>query len=783
MNRSLYGKKMFIADLLVVSLWALFTWHFTWDRIMTPVMIGLRLALCFMLYRKSRWSFFNAALFVGMYVGMACGVPSHGIAYEPIVKIAYVSCCLFGYSDWAIQAFDYRNGLPAEIPVYIFRGLYSLWLITVPAVCSWKFKSVLPLFRHHKRLIWYVGIVAALFAYVYFSDRDSSVLAGGFLMSLTPLVHRCIIHRKGCPALLQSILQDRVLMIYASIATVLSSAILIGLYEVNAAKPFAAFLFPIVLYATALRACHIKVIKTTPAILLGVAGFLDMMVYNRGHEMVIILLCVSGLLSIIGTVLIYRQCRSVFVGLLLLIANLFILPVSLLGYNPYAAIDADEVISLRSNSLSCRHGLFEFKQHGSIGLRDRYGIVLYANYQDYESLDRKGDYIVLYNYSRDWRDNAIEGIFDMKHRRNILPEDAHDLYRIAKIRDKVYAIFNHEGDQVYTLHLLGAYNGMYNYEIQLINCSEENAENVQLPSDLSDMTITKSEDGKLTLYAYDTGYGGTSPEYSTFIQYESGDSIATDYLYTLTESDYICASDLKKDGADIYEGSFSTIISQIPLSETETGYIIEAYNKASSSEGSREAYLVKYDDGKLKKVPFEKKSGEICKSVGSDYNIPDWYFTTDGFGWDWVLSFDEKTNTLYIPEDNNTMVMSDRYDLYRFKNGKMRYVRNDAGFWLHPSLRDFQYLAGIYQTDSKLIRIDALIDHTYRYSAWPKSKPMSSKPELVLLGGKAGVVENAIVFKNGDYTYIVPEYRRGQGNDFGKVIIKHKNKVIQESEV
>lgn len=782
MKRSLYGKKMFIADLLVVSLWALFTWHFTWGSIMTPVIIGLRLALCFMLYRKSRWTFFNAALFAGVYVGMIFNMPCDDIAYEPIVRIAYVSCCLFGYSDWAIQAFDYRNGLPAEIPVHIFWDLYALWLIIVPAVCSWKFKSVMPVFRHHKRIIWYVGAVAALFVYIFFSDRNSSVFTGGFLMSLTPLVYRCI-YRKGKQTLLQSILQDRILMIYASIATVIFSAILIGLYEVNAAKPFAAFLFPTVLYATALKACNIKVVKTMPAVLLGAAGFLDMMVYNREHETVIILLCASGLLSIIGTVLISRQCRSVFVGLLLLIANLFILPVSLLGYNPYAAIDADEVISLKSESPRYRRGIFEFKQHGSIGLRDRYGIVLYANYQDYEFLDDNGDYIVFYNYSRERDDNAIEEIYDLKHRKNILPEDAHDLYRIEKIRKKAYAIFNHEGEQVFTLHLPETYYGLYNSEIQLIDCSEENAMHVQLPSDLSDMDITKSEDGKLTLYAYDTGFGGTSPDYSTFIQYESGDSVATDYLYTLTESDYVCASDIHKDGADIYDGSFSTIIAQIPLSETEKGYIIEAYNKASSSEGCKEACLVKYDNGKLKKVPFEKKSGKICKSVGCDYNIPDWYFTTDGFGWDWVLSFDMETNTLYIPEDNGTMAMSDRYDLYRFKNGKMRYIRNDAGFWLHPSLHDFHYLAGIYQTDSKLIRIDALVDHTYRYSAWHKSNPMSSEPELVLHNGKTGIVEKAIVFKNGDYTYIVPEYHRGQGDDFGKVIIKYKNKVIQESEV
>ena len=494
-------------------------------------------------------------------------------------------------------------------------------------------------------------------------------------------------------------------------------------------------------------------------------------------------MCVSGLLSLIGVYLFYRQSRSIFTTLLLLLANVFVLPVSLLGYNPYAAIDVNEVTSLRCNRTCHQRGLYEFKQYGHVGLRDRYGIVLYANYQDYEFLDGKNDYMVLYSDSRDWHEYAIEDIYDLKHRRNIFPDDVNGLYGIEKIRENVYAIYDDERNRIYTLRLPGVYNGLYNPEIQLIDFKEGKSNDVQLPPDLSDMTITKSDDGKLALYAYDTGLGGTSPDYSTYIQYESGDSILTDYLHPLTESDYICSSDIYKDGVDIYDGSFSTIIAQIPLAETETGYIIEAYNKASSVEGSSEACLVKYVDGKLTKIPFEKKHGEIRNSVSSEYYTPDWYFTTDGLGWDWILSFDKETNTLYMPEDEDMMVMSDRYDLYQFKKGKMRYIRNDAGYWLHPSLREFHYLAGIYQTESKLIRIDALIDHTYRYSAWSKSKPMSSKPELVMTGGKGGIVKNAIVFKNGDYTYIVPEYRRGQGDDFGKVVIKYKNKVIQESKV
>lgn len=182
-------------------------------------MIGLRLALCFMLYRRSRWNFFNAVLFTAMYIGLAFDMPCDGFVFRPIMKITYVICCLSGYSQWAVQAFSHLNGTTAEILICIFLCLYTLWLTIVPLVFSWKFKSILPLFRNHKRILWYVGAVVSLFLYVYFTDRDASLFVGGLFLSLTPLAYRCI-YRKGKPTLLQSILQDSALLIYISVAAI-----------------------------------------------------------------------------------------------------------------------------------------------------------------------------------------------------------------------------------------------------------------------------------------------------------------------------------------------------------------------------------------------------------------------------------------------------------------------------------------------------------------------------------------------------------------------------------
>lgn len=345
MKRNLYGKKMFLADLLIVSLWALFAWHFTWGRIVTPAMIVLRISLSFMMYRKSRWAFFNAVTYALMFIGIIFNMPDIDVDFEPIGKIAYVVCCLFGFSDWAVKAFDFRNHVPIESALYLFWGIYMAWLIVMPIICTWNRKGIMPILKHRKKIWWYIGGVVAFFAFVWFTDKDSSIFIGGLLLSITPLAYRIIYHR-GRPSILQSILQNKVFMYYLAIASVLFGAIFIGLYEVNGAKPFAAFLFPIILYVIAIRISNANGIKTTPALLLGIAGFLQMLVYNRFHDNVIMLLSVASVLACIGVFLTYRQTRSLFSSLLLLTASIFVLPITLLGYNPYAVIDANEVVCI-----------------------------------------------------------------------------------------------------------------------------------------------------------------------------------------------------------------------------------------------------------------------------------------------------------------------------------------------------------------------------------------------------------------------------------------------------
>ena len=97
-------------------------------------------------------------------------------------------------------------------------------------------------------------------------------------------------------------------------------------------------------------------------------------------------------------------------------------------------------------------------------------------------------------------------------------------------------------------------------------------------------------------------------------------------------------------------------------------------------------------------------------------------------------------------------------------------MREDGGFWLHPSLRSFSRLVNVYETKGFVIRIDKINEegNTCRYAAWEKgaeSYPeiMAEIPDLVINNGQldnvmVGFSEyNVSKFENEGYWYVVDE--------------------------
>lgn len=401
MKKNLYGKKMFIADLIIVSLWALFAWHEVGCGLVMSTMIIMRVSLSFELFRKSRWTSFIAWIFAVAYVACFFSMPDSKYVVDPISDFIYVLLCLCGQSELAIVSFNTLDPVIPQWILWFIWGVISGWLVLMPIIFSLRLKGCIRiLFRKHY-LWWCLAFVFAVTLLFWPEVKDlfwlevkeMTIFVFAVLMTLTPLAYWLLYSGRKLQ-LLQYMMQDMILIGYVGIIAIFYIAVIIGLYNIWDAKFLAAFVFPVALYVIANRLTWPS-IRTIPATLIGLGGIFFINCYNRPHECVIAWLCVGMAFTLVGTFLTFRLSRNLLTTILLFIACGIILPVLLLGYNPYAVINADYVDLMKTYYPKAPNGLYEFSVDGYIGVRDRYGIVVPPKYDNVDFLEGTSDFIVL----------------------------------------------------------------------------------------------------------------------------------------------------------------------------------------------------------------------------------------------------------------------------------------------------------------------------------------------------------------------------------------------------
>lgn len=452
MKRSLYGKKMFVADLLIVSIWALFGWHFGGSRTIMLCFLLMRLALCFELYRKSRWTFSGAVFFAIAFVAGFFGMPESMPVFEPISHLIYVAGCLSGKVEGTFVAFSPYRTTGMEIIIWIIWGAIAAWLVLMPLVCSLPNRSIIPLCRHKKKIWWYIGGALALCGFVCIDDK----VFGCVLLSATPVVYQMIYSKKS---VLQSLVEDRSVMLYASIIIIFVIAMTTGLHSIFYLRGIVALLAPVSLYVISLKLTHSTSIKTLPAILFAIAGLLFINVYDRVHELVIAFISIGCILCLLASFLTYRQSKSVAAAAMLMISNIFILPMLLLGYNPYALIKADNV-----HLFEHHRGLYEYYSNGNVGLRDRYGVVIPAQNQKIYFLDNRRNYVAVLEEDKSWREGEY-GVFCLRERRFVIAPYA-GIASIEKISGNEYKMIDINGRHFATFSLPTIAYGAFNMDVE-----------------------------------------------------------------------------------------------------------------------------------------------------------------------------------------------------------------------------------------------------------------------------------------------------------------------------
>ena len=171
------------------------------------------------------------------------------------------------------------------------------------------------------------------------------------------------------------------------------------------------------------------------------------------------------------------------------------------------------------------------------------------------------------------------------------------------------------------------------------------------------------------------------------------------------------------------------------------------------------------EDNPVEKKVFEAATpiGEKCYRAYSDTITSYFHWLTTTPDGDYY-AFNKGDNTLYCA------CGQDRFNVYQFDGNHFIFVRQDGGFWLHPSIRSFSRLVNVYETKGFVIRIDKINEggNTCRYAAWKKgaeSYPaiLSKMPDLVINNGRmdnvmVGYSEYSVSsFENEGYQYIVDE--------------------------
>ena len=456
MKRSFYGKKMFVADLLIVSIWALFGWHFGGCRIIMLSLLFMRLALCFEMYRKSRWALSSAVLFAIAFVAGFFDVAEVCPVFEPISHLIYVMGCLSGNVEETFVAFGPHRTKGMEIIVWMIWGAIVAWLVLIPLVCSQPNKSIIPLYRHKKKIWWYVGGVLAFCGLLCLDNKDFAMFFACVLLSATPVAYQMIYRKES---VLQKLVQDRLVMLYASLIVTFFIAMITGLHSIFYIKGVVALLAPVSLYVIVLKLVHSETIKTLPAFLFAISGLLFIDIYDRVHELVITFISIGCALSLLASLFTYRQCKSISAAVMLMIANAFILPMLLLGYNPYALIKADNV-----HLFGHRRGLYEYSYNGNVGLRDRYGVIIPAENQNMYFLDHRQNYIAVLEKDKSWREGEY-GVYCLPERRFVIDACA-GIAKIEKINGNEYKMIDSNGRHFATFSLPSNAYGVFNKNIE-----------------------------------------------------------------------------------------------------------------------------------------------------------------------------------------------------------------------------------------------------------------------------------------------------------------------------
>lgn len=287
--------------------------------------------------------------------------------------------------------------------------------------------------------------------------------------------------------------------------------------------------------------------------------------------------------------------------------------------------------------------------------------------------------------------------------------------------------------------------------------------------------LSVSEDNKFIIESGMYPDGGTSPDYWAVFKFlnRKGDTCIVDMKYS----------------------PYMSNIHVIRKNDGNTYYIVECMSKSSSSQASEWLTAYKIVNDTIKHVSVidgSENFDQDCYRV--DYCIPNWYFATNGAGYDWMFEYEPKTCRLFIPlTDEHNYDITDHYYVWQFNGERFVNKGKQPHKDLHSSLSEYKCLISYFTTKDYSVRVDSLDNKQLRYASWKKPKMMSDAPDIILIGGirrKFSAApdeykrndEFSFLAKNVEYIVghneIIPNEDGFGANSYEYLLVKRNEKII-----
>lgn len=465
MKRYLYGKKMFIIDLILVSIWAFFFSRYSSPGLMLLILV--RIVLSFEMHRKSPWTLVSA---IGFMLAYICADNFS----KPFERMFYSFFCAIGESKLMVDIFSKPFEWEMEAWIGSISALWFVWLAVLPIVVGIRFRNIGKI-QWTRKWIWiYLVPFVGLCTWVMFDEGSVGGILLGLIISLLPVIYWCIYERKG-RSLIQTLINQKEFQWYVAYVVFMLFAVTIGLKDISSLKLVGLLTLPSLFYIMLTRSLNSGIVLTRICMALSAAGLCYWLTLDNGKTVTIVLFIIAfGLIAYSGVILIVKTHKWFYPLLLVTIIPLVIIP-GILGLNPYVVTDADYTRPYLTN-LSVKKGVYVIEKYVEIaekgtpyywcmkhGLRDRYGLILPMEYDKLKVIDSYGRYIMTNYYLKygSGQSDQRYGIYDLYKRMFVVNPDNLEVSELERIDDKSYKLINPEERYFATLYLPGEYRGAY----------------------------------------------------------------------------------------------------------------------------------------------------------------------------------------------------------------------------------------------------------------------------------------------------------------------------------